>query len=317
MTDREATGVDKVVWPDGKRFAFTIFEDPDALQLSESQEVYGFLSDLGFRTTVGVWTVEPGEARRNSKGETCENAAYRAWIQELQQRGFEVGLHSIGPGSLTRSEIVDGLARFRDYFGGDPVTMANHYNADAMYWGPARLDGLSRAIYHAATLGRQRGRFAGEREGHPSFWGDLCQAHVRYCRNFVFRELNTLKVCPMMPYHDPDRPYVKHWYASSEASNLPRFLECVNDATLDQLEEEGGAAIIYTHFGHHYFDSGALDARFKAIMTRLSRRNGWFVPAKQLLGHLETQGRGRDIPRALRDRLARQWLWQKLRHGTS
>jgi peptidoglycan/xylan/chitin deacetylase (PgdA/CDA1 family) len=312
-----AANASEIRWPDGKRFAFTVFEDPDASPLSASREVYSLLSDLGFRTTVGVWTVDPGAERRNSRGETCENPEFLAWMQELQRRGFEIGLHSVAPGSLSREEIVEGLARFRAHFGGDPVTMANHYNADAMYWGPARLNGLSRAIYNIATRGKQVGRFNGEREGHPSFWGDLCRSRVRYCRNFVFRELNTLKACPMMPYHDPDRPYVNQWYAAAEASNRPSFLKRVTESTIDRLEEEGGAAIIYTHFGHGFFDNGSLDTRFKAIMTRLAQKNGWFVPVKTLLGFLEMQGRGRTISRAERNRMAWRWLWAKLRYGTS
>lgn len=306
-----------IVWPEGKRFAFTIFEDPDAQTLRISREVYSCLADLGFRTTAGVWTVEPGEARRNSRGETCANPEYRGWMQELQRRGFEIGLHSVAPGSLTRQEILAGLDAFREYFGIDPVTMANHYNADAMYWGAARLNGLERVLYQAAMLGRQGDQFFGEKEGHPSFWGDLCQARVRYCRNFVFRDLNTLKACPMMPYQDPERPYVNYWYASAEASNLPRFLERVTEESMDRLEAEGGAAILYTHFGHGYFDSGSLDRRFQQLMTRLAQKNGWFVPVKTLLGHLESQGNGQVISRADRDRLARRWLWAKLRHGTS
>jgi len=306
-----------IIWPEGKRFAFTIFEDPDALTLSQSREIYSFLADLGFRTTAGVWTIEPGPDRRNSLGETCQNPAYRAWMQELQRRGFEIGLHSVAPASLTRAEIEAGLDAFREFFGADPVSMANHYNADAMYWGPARLNGASRALYQAVTLGRQANRFAGEKPGHPSFWGDLCRQRIRYCRNFVFRELNTLKACPMMPYHDPDRPFVNYWYASAEASNLPRFLERVTEASTDTLEEEGGAAIIYTHFGHGYHDGVALDARFKAMMTRLARKDGWFVPVKTLLGHLEGSGNGQPISRGERDRMARRWLWAKMRHGTS
>ncbi len=121
----------------------------------------------------------------------------------------------------------------------------------------------------------------------------------------------------MMPYHDPDRPYVNYWYASAEASNLPRFLERVTEASMDQLEAEGGAAILYTHFGHGYFESGSLDERFKKLMERLARMNGWFVPVKTLLRHLETQGNGAVIARRERDRMARQWLWAKLRYGTS
>lgn len=306
-----------VVWPDNKRFAFTIFEDPDAQTLEMSREVYSFLSDLGFQTTAGVWTVDPGPSRRNSGGETCENEAYAVWMQELQRRGFEIGLHSVAPGSLSREEIEAGLARFRALFDGDPVTMANHYNADAMYWGAARLSGISRTLYELATRGRMNDRFFGEKVGHPSFWGDLCQQHVRYCRNFVFRELNTLKACPMMPYHDPDRPYVNYWFASADASNLNGFLDRVTESSLDRLEEEGGAAILYTHFGHGYFDLGRLDTRFKAVMAKVAKRNGWFVPVKTVLRHLESQGRGQVITRRSRDRMSRRWLWTKLRHGTS
>ena len=307
----------RIPWPDGKRFAFTIFEDPDAGALEQTREIYSFLSDLGLRTTAGVWVLEPGEARRNSKGETCENPAYRAFMQELQRRGFEIGLHSVAPGNMTREEIVRGLAHFREYFGGDPVTMANHYNADAIYWGAERLSGWNRTLYRAATLGKSDNRFFGVQEGHPNFWGDLCRKHVRYCRNFVFRELNTIKACPMMPYHDPDRPYVNYWYASAEASNLPRFLERVTEESIDRLEEEGGAAIIYTHFGHGYYATGSLDPRFKSLMTRLAKKNGWFVPVKTLLGFLETQTNGKPISREYRNQMERRWLWAKLRHGTS
>jgi hypothetical protein len=307
----------RISWPGGKQFAFTIFEDPDALTIEQSRETYGFLAEQGFRTTAGVWTLDPGDARRNSPGITCDNAEYRGWMQELQAAGFEIGLHSVAPGSLTRPEIEVGLARFREYFGGDPVTMANHYNADAMYWGPARLTGINRALYSAATRGASAGRFFGECDGHESFWGDLCRQHIRYCRNFVFRELNTLKACPVMPYHDPDRPYVNFWYASAEASNLPRFLERTTDEAVDRLEEEGGAAILYTHFGHGYHESGSLDARFKRIMTRVAKKNGWFVPVSVLLRYLETQGNGQPIARKLRGQMERRWLWAKLRHGTS
>lgn len=306
----------RIEWPDGKKFAFTIFDDPDGQSLAQTQEVYDFLADLGMRTTIGVWSVEPGPERRNSTGETCRNEAYLRTIRGFQDRGFEIGFHSAGPASLTRSEIAAGLDYFRECFGADPTTMANHYNADAIYWGAARLSGINRAVYDLATLGRQQ-QFAGHLPGHPSFWGDLCRDRIRYCRNFVFRELNTLKACPMMPYHDPDRPFVNQWYASAEAANIDQALELMTEAACDRLEEEGGAAILYTHFAHGFFDSGGLSSRFRAIMTRLARKNGWFVPVKTLLGFLERQGNGGPIAPGERARLERRWLKAKLLHGTS
>ena len=49
----------RITWPDNKRFAFTVFDDPDSQTLEASQAVYGFLRDRGFRTTKGVWPLAP------------------------------------------------------------------------------------------------------------------------------------------------------------------------------------------------------------------------------------------------------------------
>jgi hypothetical protein len=305
-----------VRWPDGKRFAFTIFDDPDSQTITQSRETYAFLSDLGFRTTVGVWPVDARQPR-NSPGETCDNPEYRRWVQDLQARGFEPGLHCVAPATATRAEILHGLDRFREYFGDDPVSMANHYNGDAMYWGPARLSGYRRLVYIIATRGTTRGQHFGDVEGHPSFWGDVCRQRVRYCRNFVYRDVNTLRACPWMPYHDAERPYVRAWYASTEGANCRSFLANITQAGLERLEEEGGACIVYTHFAHGFHDSGALDRHFRRLMEWLSGRNGWFVPVGTLLAYLEQQHGDRVITRRQRAALERRWLALKLRGGTS
>src|SRR3954463_4902762 len=132
-------------WPEGRTFAFTILDDPDAQTLAQGKVVYSFLEDLGFRTTKAVWVIEPPE--RNSGGETCESREHLWWVQDLQERGFEIAYHNGAPGTLRRPDIIRSLDLFREYFGRDPVTMANHYNEDAMYWGNARLSGITRALY--------------------------------------------------------------------------------------------------------------------------------------------------------------------------
>jgi hypothetical protein len=305
-----------VRWPDGKDFAFTVFDDPDAQSYDDGRIVYSFLADLGFRTTRGVW---PGAAVRtpNSPGETCEHVGYRRHSEELQSLGFEIGYHNTTKHSSTRDEILRGLDAFRDYFGADPKTMANHYNAEAIYWGRKRVTVTRRAVYSAATLGRTNGHFFGDVEGHPSFWGDACRSRVEYCRNFVFSGINTLAVCPWMPYHDPLRPYVKAWYASSEGSNVDRFTRTIAEANQDRLESEGGACIMYTHFGHGYVEDGRLHPRFKALMERLSRKNGWFVPVGVLLDYLRGAAPPAAITDAQRAALERRWLFQKLFRGTA
>jgi hypothetical protein len=307
-----------VRWPDGTRFAFTIFDDPDGQTLEAGKRVYGLLGDLGFRTTRGVW---PGAAVRppNSPGETCENAEYRRHTQSLQAQGFEVGYHNHTKHSSTRDEIIAGLDAFRDYFGHDPVAMANHYNADAMYWGPARLTPPVRSFYVAATAGRKNGRHFGHVEGHPSYWGDVCRDRIRYCRNFVFANIDTLAACPSMPYHDETKPFVNAWYASTEGSNAPRFLNALTEANQDRLEESGGACIMYTHFGHGFIDkrTGEMSPRFVQLMRRLSAKNGWFVPVSALLDYLRQQQGLAELGTPERRKLEKRWLWEKLFRGTS
>jgi hypothetical protein len=307
-----------VQWPDGKRFAFTVFDDPDAQTVEGGKRVYGLLADLGFRTTRGVW---PGAAVRtpNSRGATCADAEYRQHTQSLRAAGFEVGYHNHTKHSSTRDEIIGGLEAFRDYFGHDPAAMANHYNADAMYWGPARLTPPVRSLYVAATAGRKNGRHFGHVEGHPSYWGDICRDRIRYCRNFVFSNIDTLAACPWMPYHDETKPFVNAWYASTEGSNAPRFLNALTEANQDRLEESGGACIMYTHFGHGFVDeaTGVMSPRFAQLMRRLSAKDGWFVPVSTLLDYLRAQQGLTELDTVERRRLEKRWLWEKLFRGTS
>lgn len=304
-----------VTWPEGKRFAFTVFDDPDRQTLQTSREVYACLDDLGFRTTKAVWVMEPRE--RNSAGDSCESPEFLEHVLALQARGFEIGYHNGAPGTLTRGEIVRSLELFRQYFGHDPVSMANHYNEDAVYWGNARLSGPARLFYNIARGGKRR--FFGTVEGHPCFWGDLCRQHVRYCRNFVYRTINTLKACPYMPYIDPKRPYVAGWFASSEGANCNSYLRQTAERHQDQLEEEGGACIMYTHFGKHFVDGvdGRLKPVFIRLMERLASKDGWFVPVGTLLDHLRDQQGMHVLQSAERNHLEWRWLKAKLLYGTS
>src|SRR6516225_9712371 len=82
-----------IAWPNGKQFAFSVFDDPDAQTCEQGRAVYGLLAELGFRTTRGVWPA-PAIRTPNSDGETCANVAYRRHTLELQAHGFEVGFHN-------------------------------------------------------------------------------------------------------------------------------------------------------------------------------------------------------------------------------
>ena len=301
-----------VEWPGGRDFAFTVIDDPDAQTLGASREAYALLKDLGFRTTKAIWVVEPPE--RNSPGETCESAEFVEFCQRLHEQGFELAYHNGAPGTLQREAIVRSLDLFRAHFGFDPVTMANHYNEDAMYWGDARLSGVRRRLYKLIS---GPAKHFGHVEGHPSFWGDVCRARIRYCRNFVFRHVNTLRACPYMPYSDPDRPFVRAWYAAAEGANRDSCVRLLSERNQDALEEEGGACILYTHFGHGFVRDGRLDPEFRRLMTRLASKNGWFVPVATLLDHLGERRGVHQLTGSERTGLERSWFAAKLLHGTS
>jgi hypothetical protein len=309
--------IPKVSWPDGKAFAFTVFDDPDGQTLADGQAVYALLADLGFRTTKAVWPM-PGDRPPIERGETCAEPEYRAWSQRVQRQRFEIGYHNASSRTSDREATLRGLEAFADYFGAYPTAMANHYNcSEGIYWGDARVTGIHRVFYDALTRGRNRARFFGHVDGHPYFWGDLCRRHIKYVRNFVFGDINTLKACPYMPYHDPSRPYVNYWYAASEGDHAPAFVERISEANQDRLEEEGGACIMYTHFGHGYVNGGGLDGRFVSLMRRLSRKNGWFVPVSTLLDYLLGQRQGAVLTPPQRRELERRWLWHKVHFGTA
>ena len=304
--------IPRVEWPGGHRFAFTIFDDPDGQTLEQSRAAYDFLDRIGLRTTKAVWVMEPPE--RNSLGDTCESDAWRDHCADLQRRGFEIAYHNGAPGSLQRPAIIRSLDLFRDYFGHDPISMANHYNEEAIYWGRARLTGMPRAVYSAFT---RRSKFFGHVAGHRCFWGDVCRDRVEFCRNFVFREINTLKTCPQMPYVDPDRPYVRAWYSASEGANRRSFVRRLTEAAQDRLEAEGGACILYTHFGHDFVHAGELDPQVRRLLARLAAKRGWFVPVGDLLNFLCARRGYHVLTAAERGHLERTWLASKVIHGTS
>jgi hypothetical protein len=301
-------------WPNGKSFAFTIFDDTDLAALPEIKYVYDFLKDLGFKTTKSVWPLE-GSGHPAIGGTTCADEAYLAWVRQLQADGFEVGFHSPTYETSTRQQTLLGLDRFRDLFGHDPGAYANHAHcAEGMYWGSARLGGWRRALYNLATRNRNDGTFQGHLEASPLFWGDLCRERIKYMRNFVTGNINTLEACPFMPYFDPDRPYVNGWFASSDGPDAAAFCRVISEDAQERLEQDGGACIMYTHLACGFFEGGRLNPRWKALMERLIRKPGHFVPVTPMLDFLGG-GDTHSITRRERAALERRWLLYKIRMG--
>ncbi len=311
------TAQGSIQWPEGKKFAFTIFDDTDEATPEKIQPVYSFLSDCGFRTTKTVWPVR-GAGTPVHGGSTCEDPLYLDWLLDLRAAGFEIAFHMATFHSSVREDTIAALDRFSSIFGGLPSCMANHSGClENMYWGSYRLTGLHRWIYDFLTHFKNRQISFGHVESDRHFWGDICRTSIKYVRNFVFPDINTLKACPLMPYHDPQRPFVKYWFASSEGARVQPFVRCLSEAAQDRLEREGGACIMYAHLACGFFEHGRLEPRFEKLMQRLSKKNGWFVPTSTILDYLLATRGTHVISHAERNKLERDWLVWKMRNGSS
>jgi hypothetical protein len=306
-----------VRWPGGKRFAFTIIDDTDWASVQNVGPVYDLLNDLGMRSTKSVWVL-PGDGDSNNAGQTCADQEYLDWTLELQRQGFEIAIHNASPATSSRRQTKAALTMFRRIYGVDPMIHCNHVGCEEnLYWGDSRLSGWRRTAYNVMTRGRRRNRSRGHIPNDELFWGDLCREHVRYVRNFVFNPLNTLKACPDMPYHDPSRPFVRFWFASSNGGTLDRFVGNVTPRSIEALAAEGGLCILYTHFARGFAANGRPHPKFRATMERLARLDGWFPTVTEALDHLRLNSteRDREISPARLARLESKWLLERVRYG--
>ena len=165
-------------WPDGKDFAFTIFDDTDLQNLADIREVYAFLSDIGLRTTKSVWPLRGNEIPKVG-GITCEDADYVQWSRSIKEKGFEIGLHNVTYHTSRREDTKRGFETFHELFGHYPYSMANHTGChEAIYWGNYRLTGINQALYNLIHRNKNKELFQGHKEDSPLFWGDICKEKV-------------------------------------------------------------------------------------------------------------------------------------------
>jgi hypothetical protein len=251
-----------------------------------------------------VWPFRPIN-ESTTDGGTLLDRDYRDWVLDMQKRGVEIALHGIADGSSDRPRISAGLDYFRSVIGSGPTIHTNHVRqAEGIYWGPRRLDAPLLNFYRAYRSVRGALQYDGASSGSPYFWGDLCRSQIKYVRNFVFNDVNTLKADPLMPYHDVKRPYVNFWFSASNGAGPEAFCRLISEENQDRLASEGGACVVYTHFALGF---NPVPAEFRRLIERLARTRGWFVPATELLEHVGAQ---RGWCRADRAPLLQmQWRW--------
>ena len=275
-------------YPSGYNFAFTITDDPDDGWLEQKRTVYDFLDSIGLKISKGVWvfdnTTGSGESGYYYQGVSLENTDYLLYVQELKQKGFNLFLHTVTAGNDKREITIKGFETYKNYFGEYPAHWVNHWtNYDNIYWGYKRFN--SRLLQWLYDLVKKE-KYHGDESSSDYFWGDYCAKHIKYVRGFASDNLNTFSVNPSMPYHDPQKPYVKYWYDCSDGADRKRFNSLISKKNVDKLIQDRGTAIIYTHFAKGFIDkkTGKIDPETKNKLEYIaSHKDGWFVPVRTIL----------------------------------
>lgn len=296
-------------FPDGHRFAFTIFDDTDVGTLDSVRPVYDLLTSLGMRTTKTVWPLQYRATSDFSGSHTLEHADYAEFMRELAKRGFEIAYHGATMESSTRDDAMRAFQRFWSTFGFFPRSYASHAtNRDNLYWGAHRFGSRVTRLLYRLLSSEEPDRYRGHVQGSPYFWGDMSVRHIDYVRGFTFKDIDIWSVTPHACYEDPRTPWVKFWFGSSDADNVEEFIELLSDENQDRLEQRGGLCILSTHLGKGFVIDGRVEPRVEQLLRKLARRPGWFAPASDILDHLRLSGAIREIRPLQRLKLELQWF---------
>jgi len=261
----------QILWPPHPyRAGFCITDDTDAATLDGVRLVYDLLASIGLKASKTVWAFTPAEpcgvpALPDSmlRGITLEDRDYLAYCEGLAERGFEICLHGASAGNNRRERTARALSFVAKRFDRPGTYICHSKNAENIYWhekvaprGPARwMLGLA-----------SRYRCSGENPSSPYFWGDLCLEHVGHIRLFRTRNVNTLAENPSMPYHDPEKPFVRSWFGATKRS----FHDCTSPAAIARLRAEHGLCVLYQYM-HRYADvaNGRVQPQFREDAERL------------------------------------------------
>lgn len=274
-------------YPAGYDFAFTITDDPDEGRIEQKKAVYDYLDSIGMKISIGVWVFKNKRGSGNlsyyDQGISLENDEFLQYVRRLKEKGFELFVHTVSGGNDLRQETISGFHAYQRYFGAYPEHWVNHFtNLENIYWGYKRFNNPVMSFLYKTFKTDQ---FSGDDQHNQYFWGDYCQKYIKYVRGWATPDINTLKFNPSMPYHDPNKPYVRFWYACSDGANREMFNRLISRENVDRLIREKGTSIIYTHFASGFVDkNGTLNEETAELLRYLaSHNNGWFVPVNVIL----------------------------------
>lgn len=285
-----------IEWPENKKFAFTIIDDTDKATIEKIRPVYNYLYKSGLITTKTVWALP---SRDELGGESLADNNYKKFIKDIANKGFEIGFHGAGSGNFTRKEVLYAVDKIKETVGYYPKIHINHaWNEDNLYFGSKRFTFPLNSLYPLIKKIMKEKNIVslGDEKDSDYFWGDFAKRNIKYIRNMVFSDLNTISYDKYMPYKEKCKEeYSNYWFSSSDGYDCKTFINLLSHKNIDKLEIENGCAIVYTHFAYGFVnENGELNEEYKKCIDYLSSKNGWFVPASEILDYINSN-RKKDI----------------------
>lgn len=275
----------KNIWPNGKKFAFTIIDDCDNDRLDVINSIYNFLDDINIKTTKNVW-IYPSRDTEMS-GNCLLDQNYRECILNLKSLGYEIGIHGVGAGDFKKDEIADGFEIFKEIIGDYPNIHTNHKgNKDGIYVEFNRYSKLFNKIYKNSKL--KNIKSYGDVYFSEYFWGNISKKYIKYIKDQEYNCTNIFKYDNYLPYVDRDRlEHSNYWFSCCDGYSYNKFNSIIDNRKIDQLIFERGLCIISTDFSRDFLDgNGEIGSTFRQNMEYISKRNGWFAPVTDILDYI-------------------------------
>lgn len=281
----------KLIYPNGSEFAFTILDDTDDMTVENGRPVYNLLKEAGMRTTKTVWALDSVAENREAYlvGETLKSPEYLKWVHELSEDGFEIAFHNASMGSSFREDTIKALDFIEKEFGQAVRLHCNHgQNRENLYWGADRYSSyLLNKIMHILRKQYAFPTFEGHQPESPYYWADVATERLSYMRAFTYSRLNSMQILPRKPFKDPLKEKTPFLFNTSDAAHVQAFNKLVNPKSLKKLRNQGGWAIVSTHLGKGFYKDKKLNAEFEKTVRFLAEQPGWYVTASQLLDYVK------------------------------
>lgn len=284
-------------YPAGHRFAFTIVHDADSAYSRRLAPLFEEFDALHMKLTVtsfvfwadwardgAIWSEWRAAARPRQPffqpiAVPLVDPEERRFYLGLAARGYEIGMHSASETSDTTAQTVRAFATFTQIFGHPPAVYVEHSAANNKEALNNQGADPHSPYYILGVL----------RQYQPWVWidgpGGMPSDHETHF--FDLAAIPSAPFCPELAQrYGLERVFMRSGKFHTADGNA--FLEWYTQGNIDQLVQNRGLALVYTHLDKQWLDPGTRKMRtpLHERLAYLVSNDGWFFPAGAILDRL-------------------------------